>query len=57
MVVAEVVVLAIPEGGVFTSTINYENSLPSSPVTVTVVDIALLEKGPWQVTWEPTASP
>ena len=47
----------IPDRGVFTSTIYYENGLPSSPVTVMVKDIALLVEGPWQVTWEPVANP
>lgn len=47
----------IPDGDVFTSTIYYENGLPSSPVTVIVKDIALLVEGPWHVTWEPVANP
>ena len=47
----------IPDGGVFTSTIYYDNGIPSSPITVIVEDISLLVEGPWQVTWEPAANP
>ena len=47
----------IPDRDVFTSTIYYENGLPSSPVSVMVKDIALLVEGPWHVTWEPVANP
>jgi hypothetical protein len=47
----------IPEGNAFTSTIYYENGLPSSPITVSLTDIALLVKGPWQVTWDPAVNP
>jgi hypothetical protein len=46
----------IPDRDVITSTIYYENGLPSSPVSVMVKDIALLVEGPWQVTWEPAAN-
>jgi len=48
---------SIPEQGIFTSKIYYENGLPVMPITITVRDIALLVEGPWQVMWEPVANP